>query len=587
MLRCLPGLVGVECEAPSDRMERERIGKYKIASEQLGRGAMGDVYRAQDAILNREVASRRSDRPGRPSANRGVAEALPSRGAGGRRLSHPNIVTVHDFGEEQGLIYMAMELLEGKDLRDALADGDLLATLDDKLRVMEQVMAGLSFAHSKGVIHRDLKPANIHIQPSGQVKIVDFGLARLVHVRDDPGRHRPRTPNYMSPEQALGDKIDARSDVFAAGAVFYEALTGYKPFDAESTPGVLFQVVHKQPGRCARAYPKSAQILAEVVEKAAHQGQTQALSERPPDAGRPLGGTQALEAGRGPNATLAGESQRALRERCRSSRRRARRTPPLRPRSSTARPRSRWTSPRTPLVPRGCPPLSPAALPRWSIPAPRRRRRRDARSFRWSWAASACWRWLDSASATWSLTRARPAPPLAADSPVRRVPGAGGSARTQDLVRDQLQLAERDLEDKNYGAAIDQADKVLKLDGRNARQPARSGGRPRPRRREWRPRHGRPAGGRRGDTEKASVALDLLNLDPRHRPRPSCRPASTARSRAGPKKRAGCVARSRADADVKAWSLRRPTRRREAATRLPQGDFAEATRGFLEARDAS
>ena len=156
-------------------MEFEKIGKYKIL-EEIGQGAMGVVYKAHDPILNWHVAIKTI------SASLGADDDLRKRfhreAQAAARLNHNNIITVFDFGEEHGKIYMAMELLEGTDLKDVMATGQL-PTLNDKLAVMEQILDGLAFAHAKEVVHRDLKPGNIHIQPGGQVKIMDFGLARL------------------------------------------------------------------------------------------------------------------------------------------------------------------------------------------------------------------------------------------------------------------------------------------------------------------------------------------------------------------------------------------------------------------------
>ena len=162
---------------------------------------------------------------------------------------------------------------------------------------MEQVAAGLAFAHSKGVVHRDLKPANIHIQPSGQVKIMDFGLARLGGSDLTQTGVVLGTPNYMSPEQALGDKVDARTDVFSAGGVFYELLAGRKPFDAETTPGVLYQVVHKEPTPLRKWAPQVPRHPGRGGGPLPRQGQEPPLPERAPAPGRPGGG--ATGGGRG------------------------------------------------------------------------------------------------------------------------------------------------------------------------------------------------------------------------------------------------------------------------------------------------
>ena len=263
VLPCLPGLACVERVAGCDRMERERIGKYEIVGE-LGRGTMGEVYKARDPVLNRFVALKTLTArvaPGDETLQRFQREAQAA-----ALLNHPNIVTVHDFGEEDGLLYMAMELLEGTDLRDAI-DSELLKTLDEKLDVMDGILAALDYAHAKGVVHRDVKPANIHLGPGRQVKIMDFGLARVSTSEMTQEGIVLGTPNYMSPEQALGDKVDGRSDLFSTGAVLYELLTGHKPFEADSTPSVLFQVVHRQAPPVRRWAPDVPTGIVAVVNR--------------------------------------------------------------------------------------------------------------------------------------------------------------------------------------------------------------------------------------------------------------------------------------------------------------------------------
>src|SRR5438093_892164 len=152
-------------------MEQHTIGKYRLINR-IGQGAMGEVFKAHDPSLNRMVAVKTI------SSSLGTESELRRRflreAQSAARLNHPNIITVYDFGEEQGRIYMAMELLEGQDLKD-LIGGRALPELEHKLDVMEQVCEGLAFAHSMEVVHRDLKPGNVHVQPSGQVKILDFG----------------------------------------------------------------------------------------------------------------------------------------------------------------------------------------------------------------------------------------------------------------------------------------------------------------------------------------------------------------------------------------------------------------------------
>ncbi len=295
-----------------ERMDIERIGKYKVL-EEIGRGTMGRVYKAHDPVLNRLVAIKTM------SASVDAGDEMHKRfhreAQAAALLSHPNIVTVHDFGEEQDLIFMAMELLEGTDLRDAI-ERKLLPGLHEKVRVMEQICSALAFAHSKGVVHRDLKPANVHIQPNGQVKIVDFGLARMSTSNMTQEGIVLGTPNYMSPEQALGDKVDARSDIFSAGAVFYELLTNHKPFDADSTPGVLFQVVHKEPPAIRQWSPEVPRILVEVVEKAMVKGSRSCGSRPRSRCERPLRRPAS------PSAPPRGPSTWAARTRRRGSHRR-------------------------------------------------------------------------------------------------------------------------------------------------------------------------------------------------------------------------------------------------------------------------
>src|SRR5262245_47698222 len=212
-----------------------QIGKYELL-EKIGQGAMGEVHRARDTVLGRFVAIKTM------TASIGQNDDLRKRfhreAQSAARLNHPNIVTLYDFGEDQGKIFMAMELLEGSDLKEVIRQGTL--TLDQKLDLMEQICDGLAAAHAASVVHRDLKPPNIHVLPGGKVKIVDFGLARMGTSDMTKTGMVMGTPNYMSPEQVRGERVDARSDVFSLGAVFYELLSNRKAFDAASLHTVLF-----------------------------------------------------------------------------------------------------------------------------------------------------------------------------------------------------------------------------------------------------------------------------------------------------------------------------------------------------------
>ena len=244
-------------------MNLDHIGKYRVVGT-IGKGAMGEVYKAKDPLLNRYVAIKT------------IAPALAAEPDFRRRfqreaqsaaqLNHPNIVTVFDFGEEDGLTYMAMELLEGRDLKDLVRSRD--THLGEKLAIMEQLCDGLGFAHAKGIVHRDLKPGNIHDQPNGQVKILDFGLARLGDSDITRTGTVMGTPNYMSPEQIRGQKVDARSDVFSLGAVFYELLSHHRPFEADSAHDVRFRIVEQAPEPIRKWAPDTPPALAGVVDRA-------------------------------------------------------------------------------------------------------------------------------------------------------------------------------------------------------------------------------------------------------------------------------------------------------------------------------
>lgn len=282
-------------------MQNERFGNYAIVSK-IGQGAMGEVFRARDVVLNRDVAVKTilADMGGDDTLRRRFQREAQS----AARLNHPNIITVYDFGQEHERLYMAMELLEGQDLKQVIADGRL-PTLSAKLDVMEQIAEGLAFAHQNDVIHRDLKPANVHLQPGGQVKIVDFGLARLSGSDMTRTGMIMGTPHYMSPEQVRGERVDARSDVFSVGCIFYELLTARKPFDSDSMHAVLFKVLQEDPAPVRQLLPDLPVVVEQVLERCL----TKDPSERFQDAGALLDAMReargALASGHG-DAPLAG-----------------------------------------------------------------------------------------------------------------------------------------------------------------------------------------------------------------------------------------------------------------------------------------
>lgn len=245
-------------------MTPRRLGKYEIVAK-IGQGAMGEVFRAHDPLLNREVAVKTM--AASVDADEDLRKRFHREAQSAARLNHPNIITVYEYGDEQGQIYMAMELLEGRDLKERIGQSPPLS-LPEKLALMEQICDGLAFAHTKDVVHRDLKPANIHILPNGTIKIMDFGLARFSSSDITRAGTIMGTPNYMSPEQVRGEKVGAPSDVFSLGAVFYELLAGRKPFASDSVHAVLFQVLQNEAQPLAEVAPEVPEPIRSVVEKA-------------------------------------------------------------------------------------------------------------------------------------------------------------------------------------------------------------------------------------------------------------------------------------------------------------------------------
>ena len=225
---------------------------------------MGEVFRAHDPVLNRAVAVKRISAG--LDADEMVRKRFQREAQSAALLSHPNIITVYELGLEGDQLFMAMELLDGIDLKHAISARQM--TLDEKVGVVQQICEGLAFAHAHDIVHRDLKPANIHVLPSGKVKIMDFGLARLGGSEMTTTGMVMGTPHYMSPEQVKGQKADARSDVFALGCVFYELLSGQKPFDAESMHGVLYKIMQEEPAPVREVAPGTPEALAQIVEKA-------------------------------------------------------------------------------------------------------------------------------------------------------------------------------------------------------------------------------------------------------------------------------------------------------------------------------
>jgi eukaryotic-like serine/threonine-protein kinase len=220
---------------------QKRIGKFEVL-DVLGTGGMGTVYKARDPILDRLVALKTVS--AQLLANEDARVRFQREARAAARLQHPNIVTVYELGEADGTVYIAMELLAGVDLLEAMVPADRLS-LQEKLRAGVQVCRGLDFAHKRGVIHRDVKPANIRLLPDGMVKLVDFGIARMGDSTVTQTGVVLGTPSYLAPEVLSTDRIDYRADMWSVGVILYELVTGKRPFEGPTFAALAYKIVHE------------------------------------------------------------------------------------------------------------------------------------------------------------------------------------------------------------------------------------------------------------------------------------------------------------------------------------------------------
>jgi eukaryotic-like serine/threonine-protein kinase len=243
------------------------LGRYEIIGE-LGQGAMGVVYKARDPMLDRVVAIKTINLtlPKEELAEFEARFYQEAKAAGG--LSHRNIVTIHDIGRSDRVAYMAMEFLEGQELR-RLMQSRVPIQIAHALEIGAQVAEGLQFAHDRQIIHRDIKPANIMVLNDGLVKITDFGIARMRNneVKTMTGMILG-SPKYMSPEQVSGKRADTRSDIFSLGVMLYEMLTGTSPFVADNIHGVMYQTMNFNPPAPRTLNPDLPDVLNFIVAKA-------------------------------------------------------------------------------------------------------------------------------------------------------------------------------------------------------------------------------------------------------------------------------------------------------------------------------
>ena len=246
----------------------QKLGRYEII-EELGRGAMGVIYRAKDPAIGRLVAIK-TIRLGDftdPSHFEELHGRLRREAQSAGALSHPNIITIFDVGEEQGLAYFAMELVEGRNLERVIETNQQLdyATI---VHIARQAADALGFAHQHGIVHRDIKPANIMLTQEGRVKVADFGIAKVGSTKLTQPGTLLGSPSYMAPEHFLGQSLDGRSDIFALGIVLYELITGQPPFTAESLGALSYKIVHEDVVPPIELKPDLDPQLNEVIVKA-------------------------------------------------------------------------------------------------------------------------------------------------------------------------------------------------------------------------------------------------------------------------------------------------------------------------------
>ena len=253
----------------------KRVGRFYL-SEKIGTGSNGSVYLGHDPVIDRSVAIKILSPSNTAVDKRQREQQFINEARAAGRLSHPNIITIFDASSEGGTTFIAMEFLQGKDLRALLSEGKHFDIIEIA-NIIQKIADALAYAHEQAVIHRDIKPGNIFILPNQQPKVVDFGIARAPNRLPDPTSNQGvtlfnnnimGTPNYMSPEQATGQPVTALTDVYSLGAVMYEMLTKQKPFQAQDINKLLQQIATKNPKPISEICPNIPASLVKIVSKA-------------------------------------------------------------------------------------------------------------------------------------------------------------------------------------------------------------------------------------------------------------------------------------------------------------------------------
>ena len=244
----------------------EKLGRYEILSE-LGQGAMGVVYKAIDPLIDRVVAIKTVKFAGSREDCASFEERFYREAKSAGRLNHPHIVTIYDVGKSDNTAYIAMEYLQGQQLKEIL-DVHTAMSIDRIVDIAAQIAEGLGYAHKNGIVHRDIKPANIMLVQGDTVKITDFGIARMSSSTGTLAGTVLGSPRYMAPEQVIGKVVDGRSDIFSLGVVLYEMLTGESPFDGDNINTTMYRIVNEAPVPPKTLAPRIPEAFDYIVAKA-------------------------------------------------------------------------------------------------------------------------------------------------------------------------------------------------------------------------------------------------------------------------------------------------------------------------------